>query len=141
MYLKKLYLIIIVGLLVPVGAVAQLEDALSSGDQFRSYVNERCRAGDAGVKAANSMFTIATRVSINDARQYCDCFASEMTAIVEERALDWGTRDKYLYRNGPFDNRVDKPCFQPFDDGQRKISPRQMPYDERQAILEAIATP
>lgn len=141
MSLKRFQAIVIAGLLAPAGAVAQSADGFGSAEAWRGHVAERCRAADGGVKAAHAMFTIAVRVDTDAARRYCDCFASEMTAIVAARGLDWGTTDT-LPRGYPnFVNRADRPCFQPYDDGQRPISPRQMSHEQRQEILDAIATP
>ena len=136
MALKALHLFIVAGLLAPAGVAAQSANGFSSGDEWRAHVDELCRTGEAGVDAANSMFGIAVRAGPDAARQYLDCFASEMTAIYEERAQDWGMRPHFRNASKP----IDRACFQPFADGQR-FSLRTLTHDQRQAILEAVAAP
>lgn len=137
MYLKKLHLTIIAGLLAPAGVAAQSTDEFSTGDEWRTHFHERCLTGEAGIAAASSMFGIAERVGADAARQYCDCFADEAMNFYEERGIELGMggRFKNAARSG------DRVCFPPFDDGSPRFDTRTMLYEQRQAILEAVAAP
>ena len=138
--MRTLYIAIVAALLAPASAVAQSADGFGSGDEWRAYVNELCRTGKAGPGVGNSMFGVAVRVGTEAARQYCDCYASEMAATAAERGANWGTRDN-LPRGFPkWAKSANRTCFEPYDDGQR-FSLRTLTHDQRQAILDALAEP
>lgn len=135
--MKIHHLIIIAGLLAPVGVAAQSTDTFSTADDWRAHFYELCLTGEAGLPAASSMFGVAERIGADAARQYCDCLADESMNFYEERgiALGMGGRFKNAARSG------DRICFQQFDDGGPRFDTRTMPYEQRQAILEAVAAP
>lgn len=137
MYLKTHHLIIIAGLLAPLGVAAQSTDEFNTADDWRAHFYELCLTGEAGLPAASSMFGIAERVGAQAARQYCDCFAGEAMAFYAERGIElgMGRRFQNASRSG------DRVCFPPFDDGSPRLDTRTMPYEQRQVILEAVAAP
>jgi hypothetical protein len=137
MYLKIHDLIFIAGLLAPVGVAAQSTDGFSTADDWRAHFDQLCLTGEAGLPAASSMFGIADRVGAEAARRYCDCFADEAIAFYADRGVElgMGRRFQNASRSG------DRACFPPFDDGSPRFDTRTMPYEQRQALLEAVAAP